>query len=456
MSGIAEILHHLGYRVQGSDIADSANCKRLREKGIAIFIGHKPENLGDAAVLVTSSAVRADNPEVMTARERMIPIVRRAEMLGELMRLKWSIAVAGTHGKTTTTSLIAAILDAAGLDPTVINGGIINQYGTNARLGAGDWLVAEADESDGSFVKLPATVVVVTNMDPEHLDFYGTVTAMNKAYENFIENIPFYGFATLCIDHPVVQSMIPIVADRRVVTYGLSPQADVRASNIHTQAKGISFDVAFTDRTQGVNTEITAIRLPMFGIHNVQNALAAIAIANEMGVNGEAIRRGLTQFGGVKRRFTHVGTVNGITIIDDYGHHPVEIAAVLKAARSASAGRVIAVMQPHRYTRLRDLMEEFCTAFNDADHIFIAPVYAAGEAPIPGIDSEALIAGLRRHGIRNVEALPAPERLPEMIQSVVKSGDMVVCLGAGNITQWAHALPSDLAKRYGVAVEVAE
>jgi UDP-N-acetylmuramate--alanine ligase len=446
MSGIAEILHNLGYQVQGSDLADNYNVKRLREAGVPVAIGHAAENLGEAAVVVVSSAVRPDNPEVAAARARQLPIVRRAEMLGELMRLKWSVAVGGTHGKTTTTSLVAALLDAAGFDPTVINGGIINNYGTNARLGAGDWMVVEADESDGTFIKLPATIAVVTNMDPEHLDFYGTVDAMNRAYEQFVENIPFYGFAVLCLDHPVVQAMIGRINDRRIVTYGLSPQADVRALAIAVDPAGASYDVVIAPRGPAAGRHIRGLRLPMMGQHNVQNSLAAIAVAHEMGASDETIRKALAEFGGVKRRFTRTGEVDGITIIDDYGHHPVEIAAVLRAARAATRGKVIAVVQPHRYTRLAHLFEDFCTCFNDADRVIVAEVYAAGEAPIEGASRDHLVEGLIGHGHRHVTALADPAGLAGMIDAMAAPGDLVVCLGAGNITQWAQALPGELAE----------
>jgi UDP-N-acetylmuramate--alanine ligase len=446
MSGIAEILHNLGYLVQGSDLADNYNVKHLRELGVKVSIGHGAENLGDASVIVVSSAVKADNPEVVAARMKQMPIVRRAEMLGELMRLKWSVAVGGTHGKTTTTSLVAALLDAAGFDPTVINGGIINNYGTNARLGAGDWMVVEADESDGTFTKLPATIAIVTNMDAEHLDFYGSVEAMNRAFEQFVENIPFYGFAVLCLDHPVVQAMIGRINDRRVVTYGLSPQADVKALNITVDPTGANYDVAIAGRGIAPARLIKGLRLPMMGHHNVQNSLAAIAVAHEMGADDDTIRKALAGFGGVKRRFTRTGEAEGIAVIDDYGHHPVEIAAVLRAARAGTKGKVIAVVQPHRYTRLAHLFEEFCTCFNDADEVIVADVYAAGEAPIDGVNRDALVAGLIGHGHRHVTALPEPAALAGIVNALASPGDLVVCLGAGNITQWAHALPEELAK----------
>ncbi len=445
MSGIAEILHNLGYRVQGSDAADSSNVRRLQALGIPVMIGHQAENLGAAQVVVVSSAVKKDNPEVVAARARLLPVVRRAEMLGELMRLKWSIAVAGTHGKTTTTSMVGALLDTAQLDPTVINGGIINAYGTNARLGAGDWMVVEADESDGTFVKLPATIAVVTNIDPEHLDFYGTFEAVQQAFESFVGNIPFYGFATLCIDHPVVQGMIAKLSERRIVTYGMSPQADIRAVNIEIGRDGARYDVVIADRLNDRTRTIAGLHLPMFGQHNVQNSLVPIAVAEEMGLGDDVVRAALAGFKGVKRRFTKTGEANGITVIDDYGHHPVEIAAVLRAARGATAGNIIAVVQPHRYSRVANLFEEFCTCFNDADVVLVADIYAAGETPIEGVDRDALIAGLRAHGHRRVEALPAPTALAPMIHDLAQPGDFVVCLGAGSITNWAHSLPAELA-----------
>ena len=446
MSGIAEILHNLGYQVQGSDIAEGGNTQRLRALGIPVEIGHHQENLGSAQVVVISSAVKPDNPEVSAARARLLPVVRRAEMLGELMRLKWSIAVAGTHGTTTTTSIIGALLDAAQLDPTVINGGIINAYGTNARLGAGDWMVVEADESDGTFVKLPATIAVVTNIDPEHLDFYGNFDAVQRAFEGFVANIPFYGFAALCIDHPVVQGLIPKLSERRIVTYGLSPQADIRAVNIDLGPNGARYDVVITDRVHDTSRTIVGLKLPMFGQHNVQNSLAAVAVAEEMGLGEDVIRTAFAGFKGVKRRFTKTGEAHGITVIDDYGHHPVEIAAVLHAARGATAGSIIAVVQPHRFTRLRDLFADFCTCFNDADAVLVAEVYAAGEPPIEGIDRDALVAGLRARGHRHVEPLPSPATLAPMVRELAKPGDFVVCLGAGSITNWAQSLPAELAR----------
>ncbi len=444
MSGIAEVMHNLGYRVQGSDVADGPNVRRLRVQGIPVLVGHREENLGEARVVVISSAIKAGNPEVDAARARLLPVVRRAEMLAELMRLKSCIAIAGTHGKTTTTSMVASLLEAAAYDPTVINGGIINAYGTNARLGAGDWMVVEADESDGTFVKLPATIAVVTNIDPEHLDFYGDFEAVKRAFQTFIENVPFYGFAALCIDHPEVQAMISRVPDRKVVTYGFSPQADVRAINVRFAEGGAHFDVQFRDRVSGVERIVEGLTLPMPGRHNVQNSLAVAVIARDMGFDDDVLRRGLANFSGVKRRFTRTGEVRGITVIDDYGHHPVEIAAVLAAARGAYSGRVIAVVQPHRYSRLKHLFLEFCTCFNDADIVIVADVYAAGESPLEGADRDHLIAGLRNHGHREVLGLDSPEQLAPLIDQIARSGDLVVCLGAGNITTWANALPAEL------------
>ncbi|MBN8927961.1 MAG: UDP-N-acetylmuramate--L-alanine ligase, partial [Rhodospirillales bacterium] len=444
MSGIAEVLHNLGYSVQGSDISESGNVLRLRQAGIPVTIGHDAANLGGAQVVVVSTAVKRDNPEVVAARTRLIPVVRRAEMLAELMRLKWSIAVGGTHGKTTTTSLVAAVLEAAKMDPTVINGGIINAYGTNTRLGDGEWMVVEADESDGSFLRLPAVIAVVTNMDPEHLDHWGTPEAMVAGYDQFVANVPFYGFAVLCIDHPGVQQMIPRLSDHRIITYGLSQQADVRAERIMPDKSGSTFEVVVTDRARGRTRRMGPFRLQMLGQHNVQNALAAIAVGVEMEIDNETLRSALLSFKGVKRRFTKTGEANGITVIDDYGHHPVEIAAVLKAARQAGARDVIAVVQPHRFSRLQSLFDEFCTCMNDAGTVIVADVYAAGEQPIAGVDRDALVEGLRARGHRSVVPLPSPGRLAEMVHAIAKPGDFVVCLGAGSITQWAAALPNDL------------
>jgi UDP-N-acetylmuramate--alanine ligase len=439
MSGIAEVMHNLGYSVQGSDISESYVVEGLRKKGIKVMIGHAAENLGDAAVIVTSTAVKRGNPEVEAALERRIPIVRRAEMLAELMRLKSTVAVAGTHGKTTTTSMIAAMLDAGGVDPTVINGGIINSYGSNARLGDSDWMVVEADESDGSFLRLDGTIAVVTNIDPEHLDHYGSFDAVKKAFVEFIENVPFYGLAILCLDHPEVQAIIPRIRDRRIMTYGFSAQADVRGENVTPFPGGNRFDVIVRSR-DGSQRTISGIELPMPGRHNVQNALAAIAVGLEMGMSDADIQRGFAKFGGVKRRFTKVGEVDGVTVIDDYGHHPVEIRAVLSAAREGAQGRVIAVCQPHRYTRLGGLMDEFASCFNDADIVYVTPVYAAGEAPLEGVSAGALVSNLKRRGHHAAAEIADAAALAAVIAEQGKPGDMVVCLGAGDITKWAAGL----------------
>ena len=445
MSGIAEVMVNLGYTVQGSDQSDSANVKRLRDKGVKISIGHSAENLTGVRVLVVSSAIKPDNPELIGARAQRLPVVRRAEMLAELMRLKSCVAIAGTHGKTTTTSMVAALLDADGFDPTVINGGIINAYGTNARLGAGDWMVVEADESDGTFLKLPADIAIVTNIDPEHLDHFKTFEAVQDAFRAFVENVPFYGFSVMCTDHPVVQALVGRIEDHRLVTYGENPQADVRMTDV-SHAGGTSlFTVVFRDRTGNFLHEIKNVALPMPGRHNALNATAAIAVAHELGIGDDVIRNALASFGGVRRRFTRTGTWNGVAIIDDYGHHPVEIAAVLRAARESTKGHVIAVMQPHRYTRLAVLFEQFCACFNDADAVIIAPVYSAGEAPILGVDRDALVQAIRNHGHRQVVALDGPDKLAGLVAAMAKPGDYVVCLGAGSITQWAYALPGELA-----------
>ena len=444
MSGIAEILHNLGYIVRGSDAADGANVRRLQSLGIQVAIGHRPENLGDARVVVISSAVKPDNPEVKAARARLLPVVRRAEMLGELMRLKWAIAVAGTHGKTTTTSMIGALLEAAGRDPTIINGGIINAHGTNAHLGSGEWMVVEADESDGTFVRLPSTIAVITNIDPEHLDHYGSVEALHQGFETFAGNVPFYGLDILCIDHPVVQGLIPRLSERRIVTYGFSPQAEIRAVDVNLGRDGARYDVVIADRRNNSTRTISGLMLPMFGRHNVQNSLAAVAVAQELRLDDQVLRDALAGFKGVKRRFTKIGEAHGITVIDDYAHHPVEIAAVLNAARDATAGSVIAVVQPHRYTRLANLFNEFCTCFNDADAVVVADVYPAGEAPIEGASRDALVEGQRARGHRNVVPLASPAALAATIESIAKPGDLVVCLGAGSITNWAASLPAEI------------
>ncbi|MFZ5727637.1 MAG: UDP-N-acetylmuramate--L-alanine ligase [Pseudomonadota bacterium] len=449
MSGIAEVMHNLGYRVQGSDIADGYVVEGLRARGIKVAIGHAPENVDGVAVVVTSTAVKRGNPEVEAALAQRIPIVRRAEMLAELMRLKSTVAIAGTHGKTTTTSLVAALLDAGGIDPTVINGGIINNYGSNARLGASDWMVVEADESDGSFLRLDGTIAVVTNIDPEHLDHYGSFDAIKDAFVEFIENVPFYGAAILCLDHGEVQAIIPRIRDRRIITYGFSAQADVRGTNVTPGPDGNRFDVVVRDR-EGNSRTIAGIHLPMSGRHNVQNALAAIAVALHMGVSDDKIVSGFQGFAGVKRRFTRVGeiAVEGgvVTVIDDYAHHPVEIRAVLSAAREgAGAGRVVAVVQPHRFTRLRDHMDDFQQAFNDADMVLALPVYAAGEAPIEGVSSDALVQGLRDRGHRHAATVADADALAATIAEAIRAGqigarDKIICLGAGDVTKIAAGL----------------
>jgi UDP-N-acetylmuramate--alanine ligase len=445
MSGIAEVLANLGYTVTGSDVAEGGNVKRLRDKGVKVTVGHAAGNIDGAHVVVVSSAIKRDNPELAAARAQRLPVVRRAEMLAELMRLKSCVAIAGTHGKTTTTSLVASLLDAGNFDPTVINGGIIEAYGTNARLGAGDWMVVEADESDGTFLKLPADVAIVTNVDPEHLDHFKTFDAVQEAFRGFVENVPFYGFAVMCTDHPVVQQLVGRIEDRRVITYGENPQADVRLTDIDHANGASRFTVVFRDRAGEEVHEIKALTLPMPGRHNALNATAAIAVAHELGVDDAMIRKALQGFGGVRRRFTRTGEWNGVPIIDDYGHHPVEIAAVLRAARESTKGQVIAVMQPHRYSRLASLFEQFSACFNDADTVIIANVYPAGEAPIPGADRDSLVQGLRARGHRQVIPLEGPQELARIVGRLASPGDIVVCLGAGNITQWAYALPGELA-----------
>jgi UDP-N-acetylmuramate--alanine ligase len=446
MSGIAEVLLNQGYAVQGSDASENANVLRLRERGARVFIGHDAKNLGEAEVVVVSTAIRRDNPELAAAREKRLPVVRRAEMLAELMRLKRSVAVAGTHGKTTTTSIIAALLDAGGLDPTVINGGIINAYGTNARLGAGEWMVVEADESDGTFLKLPADIAVVTNIDPEHLDHFKTFDAIKDAFRALVENLPFYGFAVMCLDHPTVQELVGRIEDRRVVTYGENPQADVRLLDVDLSGGSSRFNVLIRDRATAQATYLENLVMPMPGHHNALNATAAVAVAHELGMDGAAIRKALAGFGGVKRRFTRVGDWKGALIFDDYGHHPVEIAAVLRAARASTKQKVVAVVQPHRYSRLQALFNDFATCFNDADCVIVADVYPAGEKPIEGVDKAHLVAAIKAHGHRDVIALESPQALARTVAGVAGAGDYVVCLGAGNITQWAAQLPGELAE----------
>ena len=443
MSAYAEIMLAVGYVVQGSDAKASAATDRLQQLGARIFVGHDAAHVEGAAAVVYSTAIKPNNPELLAAEARRIPLVRRAEMLAELVRLKYSVAVAGTHGKTTTTSLVAALLDAGGIDPTVMNGGLINAYGANAKAGQGAWLVVEADESDGTFLYLKPTIAVVTNIDPEHLDHWGDFEAVKRAFQDFVESVPFYGRAVVCLDHPEVQAMAARVSNRRIVTYGTNPQAEVRAVDIEMGPEGARFDVVISP-LEGETVRLEGLKLPIAGRHNVLNALAAIAVARELGVSDEAIREGLASFAGVKRRFTTTGVVDGVRVIDDYGHHPVEISAVLKAARSITEGRVIAVVQPHRYSRLLDLFDEFCGCFNDADTVIVADVYPAGELPIEGVDRDALVEGLRRAGHRRVLPLNEPAALPEAVAAEVQPGDLVVCLGAGDITQWAYALPDGL------------
>jgi UDP-N-acetylmuramate--alanine ligase len=444
MSGIAEVMHQLGYKVQGSDMADSYVVEKLRKAGIPVTIGHSADNLGDAAVVVCSTAIKESNPEIQAAAERRLPRVRRAEMLAELMRMQKTVAVAGTHGKTTTTSMVAALLDSGGVDPTVINGGIINRYGSNARLGKSDWWVIEADESDGSFLRLDGTIAVVTNIDPEHLEHYGSFDRVKDAFVEFVENVPFYGLAVLCVDHPEVQNIIGRIRDRRIVTYGFSALADVRADNVTPVPGGTRFDAVVLGR-DGERRSLE-VMVPIPGRHNVQNALAAIAVALELGISDDAIVAGFERFEGVKRRFTKVGEADGAIVIDDYAHHPTEIRAVLAAAREGANERVIAVMQPHRFTRLQSLMDEFQNAFNDADVVFVTPVYPAGEEPIDGVDSAALVDGLRAHGHRMVRTIDSLDELCGELRDLAADGDMIICMGAGDITKWAGALADGIGK----------
>jgi UDP-N-acetylmuramate--alanine ligase len=448
MSGIAEVLLNHGYRVQGSDLKGSKITERLASLGARIFVGQRAENLDGAEVVVISSAIKAGNPELDSARARKLPVVRRADMLAELMRLKSNVAIAGTHGKTTTTTMVAALLEAGGVDPTVVNGGIIHAYGSNARVGQGEWMVVEADESDGTFTRLPATIAIVTNIDPEHMEHWGTLDALRKGFTDFVSNIPFYGLAVLCTDHPEVQALVGRVTDRRVVTFGFNAQADVRAVGLKFEKGRARFDILL--QSEGEGSKIDGCTLPMPGDHNVSNALAAVAVARHLGMKKDEIRTALAKFGGVNRRFTKVGDIGGVTIIDDYGHHPVEIAAVLRAARQTVAetpgARVIAVHQPHRYTRLSNLFEDFCTCFNEADVVGIAEVYAAGEDPIPGASRDDLVSGLIAHGHRHARAVVSEEDLERLVREQARPGDIVVCLGAGTISAWANGLPARLSK----------
>jgi UDP-N-acetylmuramate--alanine ligase len=450
MSGIAEVLLTLGYRVQGSDSKASPITERLVDLGARVFEGQAAENLGEAAVIVVSSAIKKGNPELEEARRRKLPVVRRAEMLAELMRLRSNIAVAGTHGKTTTTTMVAALMDKGGFDPTVINGGVIHAYGSNARAGEGEWMVVEADESDGSFNRLPATIAIVTNIDPEHMEHWGTFDALRKGFYDFVSNIPFYGLAVCCTDHAEVQALVGRVTDRRVTTFGFNTQADVRAVNLTYEDGTAHFDIVLQGERQderGAPSMIKGCTLPMPGDHNVSNALSAVAVVRHLGMKKDDIREALASFGGVNRRFTRVAEVGGVTIIDDYGHHPVEIAAVLRAARQATSGRVIAVHQPHRYSRLASLFDDFCTCFNDCDVVAISEVYAAGEEPVSGASRDDLVAGLIAHGHRHARALLDEDDLVRLVREQARPGDMVVCLGAGNISAWANALPARLTDR---------
>ncbi|ADO41548.1 UDP-N-acetylmuramate--L-alanine ligase [Ketogulonicigenium vulgare] len=439
MSGIAEVLLTLGYQVQGSDLKSSAITERLAGLGATIFTGQRAENIDGAGVLVISSAIKAGNPELDAARARGIPVVRRADMLAELMRLKSNVSVAGTHGKTTTTTMVATLLDAGGIDPTVVNGGIIHAYGSNARVGQGEWMVVEADESDGTFIRLPTTIAIVTNIDPEHMEHWGTIEALRKGFTDFVTQIPFYGLAVLCTDHPEVRALAARVTDRRVVTFGFNEDADIRAVNLTYEKGQAHFDIALPD---GV---IAGCTLPMPGDHNVSNALAAVAVARHLGMDHDAISAALAGFAGVGRRFTKVAEVDGITIIDDYGHHPVEIAAVMRAARQATSGKVVAVHQPHRYSRLAHLFDEFSACFDLADYVGITDVYAAGEDPIPGASRDDLVAGITAHGHPHAFAVTSEADLADVVRKYMAPGDMLVCLGAGTISAWAYNLPKALA-----------
>ncbi|NOD34719.1 MULTISPECIES: UDP-N-acetylmuramate--L-alanine ligase [unclassified Ruegeria] len=446
MSGIAEVLLNLGYRVQGSDLKASKITDRLAGLGAEIFVGQRAENLENAAVVVVSTAIKPGNPELDEARAQGLPVVRRADMLAELMRLRSNIAIAGTHGKTTTTTMMAELMVAGDFDPTVINGGIIHAYGSNARMGQGEWMVVEADESDGSFNRLPATIAIVTNIDPEHMEHWGDFDKLRDGFHEFVSNLPFYGLAVCCTDHAEVQALVGRITDRRVRTYGFNAQADVRAENLTYKSGVAHFDI----HLQYEDKVIEGCTLPMPGDHNVSNALSAVAVARHLGMKATEIRDALANFGGVNRRFTKVGEVDGVTIIDDYGHHPVEIAAVLKAARQATEGRVIAVHQPHRYSRLSNLFDDFCTCFNDADVVAIAEVFAAGEDPIEGASRDDLVQGLIRHGHRHARALFDENDLERLVREQARPGDMVVCLGAGTISAWANGLPERLQRKQAV------
>lgn len=452
MSGIAEILHALGYTIQGSDLATNQNVERLQKQGVKTFEGHDASQVEGAGVVVISSDVKADNVEVVAARAQKIPVISRAEMLAELMRLKPAIAIAGTHGKTTTTSIGAAVLEGGGVDPTVVSGGIINAYGTNARLGSGEWIIVEADESDGTFTKLPATIGVVTNIDPEHMEHYGSLENLHQAFYQFIGNIPFYGLGIVCFDHEVVRGLLPRWQDKRLLTYGFSEGSDVRALNLRFTPEGMRFDVVLSDHVFAVckkaepTPEIKDIFLSMVGEHNVQNALSILAMGLELGVSVEDIKKGLAQFSGVRRRFTKTGIAEGVTVIDDYAHHPAEIEVVLKTAAKSCSGRVIAVVQPHRYSRFQALFSEFSGCFSSADVVIVTPIYGARENPIPGVSHHDLCDALKAQG-KEVYGIESETELAPLVQNLTQAGDMVVCMGAGPITHWAYRLPADLEKQ---------
>ncbi|MBI3441351.1 MAG: UDP-N-acetylmuramate--L-alanine ligase [Proteobacteria bacterium] len=463
MSGYAEVLHNLGYRVQGSDQAENANVLRLRALGVRVMVGHVADNIYDdkgvlCSVIVKSTAVKDTNPEIIAAQKNKVPVIPRVELLAEMMRSKWCINVSGTHGKTTTTSMIGHVLEKTGLDPTVMNGGIINAYGSNTRMGTSDWMVVEADESDGTFAKLPSVASIITNVDPEHMDYYGTFDKVKEAFIAYAHNLPFYGFVVACVDHPVVAELIPQFK-RKTITYGFSDKADIRAVNVQTTPDGITYDVHFNARLSRFPGELKGVRLPMFGPHNILNSLTAFAVGHELEIDVNKIAAALAKFSGVRRRFTTTGIVNNITVIDDYGHHPVEIAAVLQAGRDAISGkgrgRIIAVMQPHRYTRLSSLFDQFCTCFKNADEVIIADVYAAGEEPIAGVNRDALVSGIKKQGKEKVHALVSPQALAPLVHNIAAAGDFVICLGAGSITQWAHALPKELEQLFGTGVKAA-
>lgn len=451
MSAIAEILMAKGFTVQGSDQKDSANVQRLRAMGIRVFIGHDPVNLIGAQCVVISTAVKDGNPELEAARRKNLQIIRRAEILAELMRLYATVSITGTHGKTTTSSLASHVFAAAGLDPTVITGGIINEWGSNARLGKGDWMLVEADESDGTFTRLPTQIGVVTNVDPEHLDYFKSVNNMHREYAMFFKNIPFYGLAVTCIDHPVARDMVEALGlrrdGRRLLTYGVRDDADLRLMGLQADGHISQFDFDMSNRVRGGARRAQGWRLPFLGQHNVLNALAAVAVATEVGITDEQIRTGLASFSGVKRRFQLTGTWNGVSIFDDYAHHPVELLSVLEAAKSGARGRVIAVVEPHRYSRVRDLFGDFCTCFAPADRVLIMPLYSAGEAPIDGIDEQSLADGIRATGHPSVEALDDTAALVASLRATAREGDMVICAGAGTSTEWAHALPGWLGEQ---------